>query len=54
MRNWDTKTQILTFQEFGFAKSKKSAGPQNPKLDYDFDFLGRKFNFENFKIDSFL
>ena len=50
MRNWDTKTKILTFKEFGFAKSKKSA-PKNQKLDYDFDFLSRKFNFENFKID---
>ena len=51
MRNRDTKTKVLTFKEFGFAKSKKS-GPQNPKLDYDFDFLGPKLmNFENFKID---
>ena len=49
MRNRDNKTKILTFKEFGFAKSKKSA-PQNPKLDYDFYFLGPKFNFENFKI----
>ena len=51
MRNRDTKTKISTFKEFGFAQSKTSA-PQNPKsADYDFDFLGPKFNFENFKID---
>ena len=52
MRNWDTKTKILIFKEFGFAKSKKSA-PQNPKFDYDFDFLVPKFNFENLKTFSF-
>ena len=50
MRNRDTKTNISIFQEFGFTKSKKSA-PQNPKLNYDFGFLGPKFNFKNFKID---
>ena len=43
MRNRDTKTKMLIFKEFGFAKSKKSV-PQNQKLDYDFDFLGPKFN----------
>ena len=50
MINWDTKTKISIFKEFGFAKSKKSA-PQNLKLDYDFEFRCRKFDFENFKID---
>ena len=50
MRNGDTKTKILTFKEFRFPKNEKSA-PQNSKLDYDFDFLGPKFNFEIFKID---
>jgi len=34
-------------------KNTKSA-PQNLKLDYDiFDFLGHKFDFENFKIGFF-
>ena len=51
MRNRDTKTKILTFKEFGSAKSIKSA-PQNQKLDDDFDFLGPKFNFENFIFES--
>ena len=50
IRNRDTKTKILTFKEFGFAKSKKSA-PQNLKFDFDFQFFGQKFDFENFKID---
>ena len=45
MRNRDAKTKISTFKEFGFAKSKKSA-PQNLKLDYDFEFRCRKFDFE--------
>ena len=53
MENQNTKIKILNFlqiifKEFGFAKSKKSA-PQNPKSDYDFDFLGPKFNFEKFQ-----
>ena len=38
MRNRDAKIKILTFEEFGFAKSKKSA-PQNLKFDFDFGFL---------------
>ena len=50
MRNRDTKTKILTFKEFGFAKCKKST-PQNLKLDFDLEFLGQEIDFENFKID---
>ena len=49
MRNRDTKTKILTFKECGFPKSKKS-GPQNLKFDFDFEFLGHEFDFENLKI----
>ena len=52
MRNRDAKTEISIFKEFGFAKSKKSA-PQNLKFDFDFEFFGQKFGFENFKIDFF-
>ena len=43
MRNRDIKTKILTFKEFGFRKNKKSA-PQNMKFDFDFEFLGQKFD----------
>ena len=32
------------------SKTQKSA-PQNLKFDFDFEFLGRKFDFENFKIN---
>ena len=31
MRNWDIKTKILTFKEFGFAKSQK-IGTSKPKI----------------------
>ena len=43
MRHRDTKTKVSTFKEFGFPKSQKSA-PRNLKFDFDFDFLGPKFN----------
>ena len=56
------KFKILFFSNFGFPKNTKSAyqnlekhkiGTSKSKienLDYDFDFLSPKFNFENVKI----
>ena len=49
MRNRDIKTKILIFKEFWFPKNKKSA-PQNLKFNSDFEFWGRKFDFQNSKI----
>ena len=43
MRNRDIKTKISIFNEFGFPKNMKSA-PQNLKFDFDFGFLGQKFD----------
>ena len=48
MKNWDTKTKISIFKEFGKVRNRTS----KPKIRFnDFDIPGPRFNFENFKID---
>ena len=51
MRNRDTKTRILTFTEFRFAKNKKiGAQKLEIRFRFKFEFRGRKFVFQNSKI----
>ena len=64
MRNRTSKPEIrfqnlkfeISILNFGDRNSKfipkiQKSAPQNLKFDFDFEFLGRKFDFENFKID---
>ena len=45
--------EISIFGKFGFPKNNKSA-PQNMKFDFDFEFLGQKFDFESPKSVSLI
>ena len=49
LKFWAMKIKFLIFKQFGFPQNKKS-GPQNLKFDFDFEFLGSEFDFENLKI----
>ena len=57
MKNLHLKTSnSISILNFGDRNSKsipkiEKSAPQNLKFDFDFEFLGRKFDFENFKID---